>query len=268
MDYGAVITDSAEYTREALAGKWVRWLIFVICGLPFALIAFVFDPKKIVSGATIRWDLVAWDQVAALCIAGLLLSFIVAGYIARIYRGAKIPPEFDNWGSLYVDGIKIAVVGFIWYIPLILVVAVLFGIAIIGMAAGMASGSMASMGLILALMLLTLLVEFVLIIVIFLFAVPGMIRFARTGSIREGIRFSKIKEIIGIIGWGSYIIALLIMIVCAVIFIIITTILAMIPYAGWIIQLVLSPLYSVFIARYMSLVYDHGEPRPVESAAP
>ena len=66
----------------------------------------------------------------------------------------------------------------------------------------------------------------------------------------------------GTIGWGTYIIAFILMLVCAVAFVIITTILAMVPFVGWVIRLVLTPVYAIFVARYMSQVYDHGEPQP------
>ena len=190
MDYGAVITESVEYTRDALWGKWVRWLIFIICGLPMALFPFVFNAKEIFTGKDIHWELIHWDQLAAIFIAAFLLSFIVSGYIVRIYRGTKPAPEFDNWGPLYLDGIKVAVVSFIWFIPLIFVVAVLLGITIFGLASSMATGSTASIGLILGLMLLTILVEMIVLVIIMFFSILGVIRFARTGSIREGIRFS------------------------------------------------------------------------------
>ena len=45
MDYGAMLTESFEYAKEALLGKWVRWIIFIILGLPFALVKFTIDPE-------------------------------------------------------------------------------------------------------------------------------------------------------------------------------------------------------------------------------
>lgn len=259
MDYGTAITDSIDYTKDALWGKWVRWLIFIICSLPFALFPFVIDAKEVFSSTEIRWDLIHWDQLAAIFIAGFLLSFIVSGYITRIYRGTKPAPEFDSWYSLYLDGIKLAVVSFIWYSPMIIVIIVLLGIATLGMASG---GNMTSVGLVLGLMLLSIVIEMILLVIILLFSTLGMIRFARTGSIREGIRFSKISETISTIGAGTYIIALVVLMACGFIFYIVISVVDLIPYAGWVIHMVITPVFMIFSARYMSLIYDLGEPQP------
>jgi hypothetical protein len=258
MDYGAIITESIDYTREALWGRWVRWLILIICGLPFALFPFVFDVTKIISGTTIHWELVRWDQVAAILIAGFLLSFIISGYMVRIYRGITPAPGFENGGTLFLDGIKLAVVRFLWFIPMLLVVAVLLAIVVFSMT----GGNTGSTGLLIGLVFLTILAEFVLGIIAVLYSIPGAVRFARTGSIREGIRFSKITETLRTIGWGTYIIALIVLFIVGIVFFVITAILSFIPYAGWILVLVITPLYSVFSARYISRVYDHGESQP------
>jgi len=53
MEFEKLFNDSIEYTRETFVGHWVRWLIFILLGLPIALVRFVFDPKKIITGSTI-----------------------------------------------------------------------------------------------------------------------------------------------------------------------------------------------------------------------
>jgi hypothetical protein len=255
MDYGAVISESIDYSRDALVGRWVRWLIFILCSLPFALFPFVFDPNTIIVGSTFQWELVHWDQLAAIFIAGFLLSFIILGYLVRIYRGIAPAPEFDNWGSLYLDGIKITIVGFIWFIPLMLVVA--FQLVLIFSA--LAVGTAGPKWLFIGLFLLTFAIEIILFVITIFYSILGNVRFARTGSIREGLRFSKITETIRAIGWGNYLIALLVMLVIGFIFTLIAMIVSLVPYIGWVIQLVITPLYSVFTARYIARIYDHGE---------
>lgn len=82
MDYGAIVSDSIGYTRAALVGRWVTWLIFILCSLPFALIQFVVDSKKITAvmiGGTINWEVFPWPQLIVLCLAGILLMFVVSG---------------------------------------------------------------------------------------------------------------------------------------------------------------------------------------------
>ncbi len=97
-------------------------------------------------------------------------------------------------------------------------------------------------------------------IFVVLFSPMGEIRFARTGSITEGLRLSAIRELIARIGWGQYIIALIVLLVAIVIFTVITIILSVIPYIGWVLTLIISPLLTVFTARYYTLIYERGRP--------
>jgi hypothetical protein len=266
MDFEALVSESIAYTREALAGRWITWLVFIICALPMALVPFVFDPTRLVdkASATIHWELIPWPQLIILVIAGFLLSFITAGYMVRVYRGTTPPPVFDEWGSLYSDGIKLVIIGILWFIPALVVAAAALVLLLLGIAS-----SSPSIGLLLVALVL-LCISLVLILITSLYSALGCIRFARTGSIREGIRFSAITETIRTIGWGTYIIALLVLMVVVILFSVINGILAIIPYVGWVIDLAINPLLSVFLARYMSRVYDHGvlpAPAPAPEAA-
>jgi hypothetical protein len=255
MDYGTLVSDSIGYTKAALAGNWVTWLIFILCSLPIALCKFVVDPKTIFTGTTIHWELIPWPQLIALCLAGLLLSFIVSGYIVRVYRGITPPPRFDAWCSLYLDGIKVAIVGFLWFVPALVIFVVALAFMFFGGHGSASIGPMMGAGFIL------ILIGLIVLVITCLYAVLGSVRFARTGSMREGLRFSAITGTIQVIGWGAYILALVIMIVLVVLFSLIISLFALIPYAGWVIQLVLTPIISVFSARYISRVYDHSVPQ-------
>ncbi len=260
MDIEALLLDSFAYAQEALVGKWVRWATFIILALPFSLVQFVFDPKTISTGTKMNWDAVPWGQVAILFGIGILLSFFLSGYTVRIYRGVKPAPDFTGWACLFVDGIKLAIVWLLWILPLFMVLAagaaVAFGIYFSAPAA-------APNITLLLLVLLLLLVECVLFVIVMLFGILGAVRFARTGSIREGIRFSQILTTIRTMGWLSYILALIVSIVIAVIYAVITSILSFIPYIGWVLVLIVAPFFSILIARYFTLVYDQGEPQPV-----
>jgi hypothetical protein len=254
MDFGALIEESIEYSREALAGTWTTWLVFVICSLPMALIQFLFDPTTLVDKAsgTMHWDLIPWPQIIALIVAGFLLSFITSGYLVRVYRGTTPPPVFDQWASLYLDAIKLLVVSILWFVPPAILLAAALAVAFLGIAGG--SSSLVP-GLVVIVLLLA---AFIILIVVSLYSALGVIRFARTGSIREGIRFSAISKTIGRIGWMTYIIALIVQSVVWFIFFIVVMMLSFIPFIGWLISLAVTPLYTVFDARFMSRVYDHG----------
>jgi hypothetical protein len=122
--------------------------------------------------------------------------------------------------------------------------------------------------ILLLLLLLLLLLGFVLVVIVLLFGILGAVRFARTGSIREGIRLSAILTTIRTMGWLSYIILLVGFIIACVIFAVISAVLTAIPYVGWVLVLIVNPVFMIFAARYFSLVYDQGEPKPVPPVAP
>jgi hypothetical protein len=257
MDIGALLSESFTYAQEALVGKWTRWAIFILFALPVSLIQFTFDPKTIMTGTEMNWGAIPWGQIALLAGLGFILSFFISGYTVRIYRGTKPAPDFTGWTDLFVDGVKLAVVWFLWILPIITVLAAIGAIAFFSFFSGQPA-AMPNITL-LFIALLLLLVVFVLFVVVLLFGILGAVRFARTGSIREGIRFSAILTTIRTMGWLSYIILLIGYIIAMVIYAVITGILSFIPYIGWILVLIVNPVFTIFTARYFSLVYDQGE---------
>jgi hypothetical protein len=259
MDIGALLSDSFVYAQEALVGKWTRWAIFILFALPFSLIQFTFDPKTIMTGTEMNWGAIPWGQIAVLASLGFILSFFIAGYTVRIYRGTKPAPDFTGWTDLFVDGVKLAVVWFLWFLPIIIVLAAICAIAFLSFLYTQAAPNIT----LLLFGLLLLLVVFILFIIVILFGILGAVRFARTGSIREGIRFSAILATIRTMGWLSYIILLIGYVIAMVIYAVITGILSVIPFIGWVLVLIVNPVFMIFTARYFALVYDQGEPQPV-----
>jgi hypothetical protein len=271
MDIGALLSDSFTYAQEALVGKWARWAIFVLLALPFSLIRFVFDPEKIRAGSEMNWNAIPWVQMALLIGIGIILSFFISGYIVRIYRGVQPAPDFTGWKELFIDGIKLAIVWFLWFLPIfiMLVAGVIVAFAsYLSIRATAAQVTPAPDITLLLTVLLLILVGFVLFVIVAFLGILGAVRFARTGSIREGIRVSQILKTIGTMAWLSYILSLIVFVVIAVIYGITTAILSFIPYIGWVLAIVVAPFFTIFIARYFALVYDQGEPQTVPPVLP
>lgn len=265
MDYDVMVKDSLEYAKEALMGKWVRWITFIILALPFALMQFVFDPEKLINKTTgdLNWALIPWDQLAVLFIVGMLLGFFIAGYMVRVFRGVKPAPDFDTWAGLFIDGLKLNIVWFLWYLPSLVLMVASLGMMVIIL--GMGKDADGSMMVIMLACVLLLLVAGILAIVASLYSFLGSVRFARTGSIREGIRFSKVTEMIRAMGWIPYIIALLVLCVMSFIFGIITMVLSVIPFIGWVLVMFVSPFMQILFARFAMLVYEQGDVLPVSA---
>ncbi len=259
MDFSAVLSESVTYSREALMGKWRRWATFIVFALPASLIQFIINPKTIVaSTGGINWSALPWGQIAILFGVGFLLSFFITGYIVRVYQGVKPAPDFTGWTNLFIDGIKLDIIWILWFMPG-MVITVLAGAEFL-VSFTDTSGSNRSFLLLLSLLLI---VGSILIIIALLFGILGVIRFARTNSIREGISFSNILTQIRTIGWGTYIIALVLFAVAAAIYFVVVMVITFIPYIGWILILVVNPFFTIFVARYFTLVYEQGNKHQV-----
>jgi hypothetical protein len=224
MDFEKILGDSFAYTKEAIAGKWMQWLLLVI--------------------------------------ATILLCLPLFGYILKIFRGEKPAPEVADWGTLFVDGIKYAIVSLVWAIPLLILFFVLIGAAFLpfsSITSVSESGSQASSGnpaVILGALGVYLVVVIIVGLLTVFFSTIGIIRFARTGSMGEAFNFREISATIGKIGWGTYIISLVVLFVALIVVEIVITILGMIPVLGVIIQVVFIAPVMIFEARYLCQVYD------------
>jgi hypothetical protein len=193
-----------------------------------------------------------WNKWLMLIIATILLGIPLAGYCLKVLRGEKPAPEVADWGTLFVDGIKAIIVMLIYAIPIIIVQVLMIG----GVAASALSGDPAVMMAAVGAMLIGFVVVIILAIIIALFEMIGVVRFARTGSIGEAFNFGAILATIGKIGWVTYIIALIVYAIVAVIFGIVMAILMMIPILGIILYVCLIPPFALLATRYFCLVYD------------
>lgn len=227
----------------------------MLCYLPLALVRFVYDQEKILAGGTIHWELIPWTELSVLLIVECLLMILLSGYTARLYRGTAAP-VFDDWGALTLDGIRITIVNLLCFVPFTIISLVIL-VLLFPLVFSVGPDAIA---LWLVYMATALLIASVPLIFAFLYSTLGSVRYARTGQIREGIRFSAFTTTIRTIGWGTYLLTLFILAVLVLIFGIVQSVLGNIPFAGWLIRLALSPFIFVFTAHYISRIYDHGIP--------
>ena len=216
MDFGKIVGDSFDYAKEGLEGKWNKWLLLLISCIIFPLIM---------------------------------------GYMMRIYRGATPSPEPDDWGTMFIDGIKLLIVGIIYALPIIILEIAVIGSA--GLALFMGTPNPythpgAFMGL-LGAVFVGILITLVVAIIIGLIATMAYVRFARTGSFGEAFNFGAILDHIGKIGWINYIFALIILVIIVGI---LEIILIAIPFIGFILLFLILPFIVLFATRYITMVYD------------
>jgi hypothetical protein len=214
MDYGNMVGESFEYAKEAVVGKWNKWVMLII--------------------------------------ATILLGIPLMGYAMKVLRGEKPAPEVNDWGTLFIDGIKYIIIMIIYMIPAMIVLFVAVGASALGAMSNNPTAVMAAIGG----MLIGLLLFAVIALITSIFALIGAVRFARTGSIGEAFNFSAILATIEKIGWVPYIIALVVYFVVAVIYGLIISIIQMIPILGFLISLCIIAPWTLFSTRYICQLYD------------
>jgi hypothetical protein len=215
------------------------------------------------------------NRWASLILAIICLGIPMNGYVMRIYRGAATAPEVDQWGTLFIDGLKLMIIGFIYAIPMMIVWAFIYGSMLLAVVQGSAdSAAMAEWSPNLGLLLVLYAIE----IIIGIIMPIASIRFARTGSFSEAFNFGEILTTIGKIGWITYLIALIILtlvigipIFILIIGFIIASGAAIFLLGGGniallgaialliLVVLIISPIFAVFQARYLTRVYQSAE---------
>jgi hypothetical protein len=257
MDFGKLLGDSFEYTKEGLLGNPVTWILLIVLSLlpviPFIPVVLLMLPSLMTGTMPDIPTLIGMFAIAI--VAAILLGTFYMGYMLKIFRGESPLPAVSGYGRMFSDGIRYLIIEIIYAIPVLIILALTIGGAL--MAALSAGPDMEALLPLIGAAVIGVFIALIVALIIGLFATIGIIRFARTGSIGEAFNFSAIMGTIGRIGWGSYILAL---IIGVVIIVIVQIVLGIIPYIGGILQLIVSPFVTVFFTRYITLVYEIGEP--------
>ncbi|MFN3384184.1 MAG: DUF4013 domain-containing protein [Archaeoglobaceae archaeon] len=210
MGYSRMFEDSFEYVKEALWGKWVKWLLLIVCVIIFPLFF---------------------------------------GYVMEILRGKKPAPELENWGRLFIDGLKFFVVMIIYSIPIFAILGIFVGVTFLLNPSTILSG-----------IILAAFLAFIVAFLVLIIASIALVRLSRLERFKEAFNFKAILEQIRRIGWLNYVFGLLLV---YVVLGVINFIVNQIPFVGRILNFVLNPAYGIFFARYITLLYDSGEQETV-----
>lgn len=192
------------------------------------------------------------DWVKKLLIGAVLVIFsfllvpgvFLAGYFVKATRniasGEERPlPEWDNWGDLFVSGIKLIVVGLIYGIALGLLVLIVTSL-------------LGPVGVLLALLVR---------IAYFVFGPVIVMRYLRDEEIADAFKFGEILELMQA-NSSDYIVLLLLSIVAGFI--------AGAGFIALIIGVFVTTVYSMFVianlyGQYMKLYSGAAETKPVEA---
>ena len=193
-----------------------------------------------------------------------IVNFVVLGYLGNVIkepRDSKQLPPLDNYFELWIQGLKIFVASIVFMIiPLILAIPFIFLVAL----AWISIPFLATVGWFLAIVLVIggVLLAFFLAIIL----VMAIVNMLKKDSFSKAFAFGEIFDVIGEVGWGTYILWLLIIFICSII----VAGIGAIPVIGWILSLLIAPIFGVFVAHSASLVYSEAtateEPEATEQA--
>jgi hypothetical protein len=188
-----------------------------------------------------------------------IVDFIALGYYARIVRdspSSKSAPKLERYGDMFVEGLKIFIVGIIWLIIIGIIAAI---IAIPFVAAAVFSSisnpmSFFSSGWIFALGALAIIFAIVAFL-LGIFAFMGVIHMVKTNSFGKAFAFVEIYKMIGKIGWIRYLASF---VVFFIVLAIVGALNGSLGPIGWVVGAVLSVLAGLFISRTIGLMYDNA----------
>jgi hypothetical protein len=232
------------------------------------------DIGDIVSDA-VKYPSTDWKKVIILGILFVISFLIVPAFFAMGYTfralkasiaGSDELPEFDEWGDMFIDGLKVFIVNIAYFIIPFIVIFIGTWASISSMIAVSGAGTVANPTIFLGLVGITVIIGIMLAIIFGLLALIAIANMALYDSeLGAAFRFSEILERIAMIGWGKYIIWYIVMIVIGLVAGVIVGILNIIPIIGLIIALIIIyPYLYLLFFRSTALIFASSEDEAVE----
>ena len=193
-----------------------------------------------------------------------IVNLIIYGFMARVIKEtpeSNTPPKLEKYGEFWIDGLKISVVAIIYMI----IPAVLIAAGAVTLFAPYLAGPyspvvwLVPLGFGVVLMAVGIILAFAVAIIMAM----AIVHLVKTGSFGKAFAVGEIVNIIGKIGWGQYVIWLIVMFIFAIIVVAIGAV----PGIGWLISIIVSPIFGVFVSRSAALVYTDAVAPGTTSAA-
>ena len=229
----------------------------------------LFQTASRYTGDGVIKDLKRWIILIVLFIIqffSLSLIPLLTGYVARIFHNPDSVPKTNDWINLFIDGWKLNLICIMYAIPAIIIL-VFFGVlSIISFDAAMAYFQGNSSILITTLLdiigIFGIAIAGVLFIFLTLVMFMAMVRAMRKKSLIEAVNITEIVKDVGLkTGWFHYLILWIILWILSLIFTFICYVFLLIPPiyyipVGLLPVFIITPLWAVFCARYITLIYD------------
>ena len=193
-----------------------------------------------------------------LTLVTLIVAIIVLGYCVEVIKsgadGDDTLPDFD-YVKQFVNGIKALILDIIYFIiPAIITI-------IVASATGLFTSftKKTTMNTFTNALTITLIVAIILFIIFSLMSFTGLVRFAKTGSGTEGLRFRQILRDMSKVGLIKIIVTLIVIYIIAFVLLLIIGLIGLIPYIGVFIAIFVGiPFMLLFLYRAIGLLYADG----------
>lgn len=174
-----------------------------------------------------------------------IINLIVLGYGWEVIRTSPEEsklPVLGDYVKLWIQGLKIGIAGVVY---LIIPIAIIFGgMGFVFLSPRPAIGAGA----------LVVLIGFALLFLIAILMAMGIVHMVKNNSFTKAFSFGEIWQLIGKIGFGKYLLWLVVIFIVALII----GAIGSLPIIGWVISGIILPFWIVFANRSAALIYADG----------
>ena len=250
MNMSEIIKDSLSYPLSNWKKILILGIIVLITGMDYIFFSLSSNVALIIAFVIITW----------------IIAFFARGYQFRIIKsslsGVRELPEFNAWIDMFLDGIKVFIVAFVYLIPAILIIVfagLSFGLSIMHFQLPLSYFDLNILVNIIILALIALLYT-IIILPIDLIAIAHMAN--NNSELSSAFRFHEILDKISTNGWINliiwYILTGIIFLILLAIGGLVTNIIGRItfPIVGtMLISLTVMPYIFIFLSRSVALFY-------------
>lgn len=186
-----------------------------------------------------------------------IVNLVVMGYATRVMKlsaRSKEPPPLTipkDLAELWIQGLKVAIAALIYMIiPMSFIGFGVFSFMNFGpwmMSPGVRP-FMSFQGIVMT--VLGLILAFMVAIIMAM----AIVHMVRKDNFGKAFAIGEILKIVNKIGMGSYLVWVLAIFLVAVL----VGAISSIPFIGWLVALIISPLYAIFVSRSATLTYLEG----------
>ncbi|MEM2924592.1 MAG: DUF4013 domain-containing protein [Methanocellales archaeon] len=174
-----------------------------------------------------------------------IINFIVLGYgweVIRTSPGEKKLPVLGDYVKLWIQGLKIGIAGIIYMIIPLAIIFAGMGFMFIPPRPAVGAGA------------LFVIIGILLLFLVVIIMAMGIVHMVKNNSLGKAFAFGEIWKLINNIGFGKYLIWLVVIFISALII----GAIGSLPFIGWVISGIISPFWIVFADRSAALIYADG----------